>query len=193
MALCARICEPMRLSTLFRSLWSLYLQQLRSSFMSNDFRVWKEVYSIKGSVWTKSMWNKILTQPCVACIYFLSSHIPYLCSLFITPSLWSSDFLGKSYFLSIPYKALLLPGSVTRTCVTSASPCLLREMASPFLFISSAVFNCGTPPPLLQSSTLRVDLWKPASLVDIAAVEVAGVHKQTKLYWRLLRKIKRKT
>lgn len=124
MGLCARIREPMRLSTFFRSLLSLYLQQLRSSFMSNDFRVWKEVYSIKGSVWTKSIWNKILAQPGIMHIFLKLTYSLSVLSLHSSPSHYGvPDFLGKSYLLSIPYKPLLLtlPGSETHLCDLSTS------------------------------------------------------------------------
>lgn len=106
MDLCARICEPMRLSAFFRSLLSLHLQQLRSSFMSNDFRVWKEVYSIKKSVWTKSMWNKILAQPEVMGIMHVFIRLTYsisVLSLHSPPSHHGDQtFLVNLYLLSIP-------------------------------------------------------------------------------------------
>lgn len=147
----------MRLSTFLRSLLSLYLQELRNSFVSNDFRAWKEIYSTEGSIWTKSIWNKVLAPSVIMGSVHIFLKLTYslsLHSLQSRPSQYdvSPLFLSSSHLLSISSRIifLILPSSAMRTCVTGASLCHTREMASPFLFLQCCFLTVGPVFPSLK-------------------------------------------
>lgn len=80
-----------------------------------------------------------------------------------------------------------------KPCVSGALALSCKRNDITFLVSSVLLLNCGTTTPLLPKTTVRAGIEKPARHLDITAVEVIEVHKQTKLYWRILRKIKRKT
>lgn len=127
-------------------------------------------------------------------IHFSSSHLPYLCIFFNHDGLnmMNRTSLTAQICRVCPpdHYSLYCWALPHEPCVSGALLCHVRVTTSSFLFLLCCFRTVG---PLLSAVKTALCMEKPARHLGIRAVEVTEVRKQTKLYWRILTKIKRKT